>query len=307
MALRLNGVIPAVITPFDKAGQIDEKALRAEIEYHLSCGVTAVCAGGSTGEGAGLSPEDVKRLNAIFVDQVHGRVPVIAGIIPDSTEEAVTLGLAAKEQGVAALQVTPPHYLFQPGIPELVSYYSEIQSRTGLEVILYNVLPWGQVTVAGVEKLLEARAIAAVKQSGSNLHQLADMVYHFGEAIPILSAVDDLLYPSFVLGARGTLSAIASVLPRECVELYEAVQKGDHSSARALHGQLLVVWRAVEDMSGFHGRIKFAIELQGRPAGLPRRPFRSANAEEQSLIRRAFQQAGLQVAAPRGMISAAES
>lgn len=298
MAMKLNGVIPAVITPFDKAGQIDEKALRAELEFHLSCGATAVCAGGSTGEGAGLSREDVKRLNAIFVDQVQGRVPVIAGIIPDSTQEAVSLGLAAKEEGVAALQVTPPHYLFQPAIPELVSYYSEIQAQTGLQVILYNVIPWGQVSVQGVAKLVEARAIAAVKQSGSNIHQLADMVYHFGEVIPILTALDDLLYPSFVLGAHGTVSAIASVLPRECVQLYEAVQKGDHSKARALHVQLLVVWRALEDMSGFHGRIKYAIELQGRPAGYPRRPFRSASEEERAMIRRAFQEAGIHAVVP---------
>lgn len=298
MAMKLNGVIPAVITPFDKAGQIDEKALRAELEFHLSCGATAVCAGGSTGEGAGLSREDVKRLNAIFVDQVQGRVPVIAGIIPDSTQEAVSLGLAAKEEGVAALQVTPPHYLFQPAIPELVSYYSEIQAQTGLQVILYNVIPWGQVSVQGVEKLVEARAIAAVKQSGSNIHQLADMVYHFGEVIPILTALDDLLYPSFVLGAHGTVSAIASVLPRECVQLYEAVQKGDHSKARALHVQLLVVWRALEDMSGFHGRIKYAIELQGRPAGYPRGPFRSASEEERAMIRRAFQEAGIHAVVP---------
>src|SRR6266568_7320421 len=96
MALRLQGVIPAVITPFDQTGRIDEKALRAELEFHLSCGVSAVCAGGSTGEGAGLSREEVNRLNAIFVDQVQGRVPVIAGIIPDNTDEAVDLGLAAK-------------------------------------------------------------------------------------------------------------------------------------------------------------------------------------------------------------------
>jgi len=258
MSLRLQGVIPAVITPFRETGQIDDKALRAELDFHLSSGVTAVCAGGSTGEGAGLSREDVSRLNSVFVDQVRGRVPVIAGIIPDSTEEAVELGLAAKEAGAAALQVTPPHYLFQPGIPELVSYYSEIHARTGLEIIVYNVLPWGQVTPPCVEKLLQAGAIIAVKQSGSNMHQLADMVYHFGKEIPILSALDDLLYPSFVLGAQGTLSAIASVLPRECVDLFESVRRGDHLRARKLHEQMLVIWRSLEDMSGFHGRVKYA-------------------------------------------------
>jgi 4-hydroxy-tetrahydrodipicolinate synthase len=294
----LRGVIPAVITPFDSAGRIDEKALRTEIEYHLGCRVTAVCAGGSTGEGAGLSRDEVEQLNDIFVDQVRGRVPVIAGIIPDTTDEAVELGLAAKEAGVAALQVTLPHYLFQPVVPELVSYYSEIRDRTGLGIILYNVLPWGQVTPDGVRKLIEAKAIIAVKQSGSNMHQLADMVYYFGKQIPILSAVDDLLYPSFVVGAHGTLSAIASVLPAHCVELYEAVQQGKHTRALELHNQLLVVWRAMDDMSGFCGRVKCAIELQGRPAGLPRRPHRPAREDERTILRAALEEAGIPLAVP---------
>jgi 4-hydroxy-tetrahydrodipicolinate synthase len=295
----LRGVIPAVITPFDSDGRIDEKALRTEIEFHLTSGVTALCAGGSTGEGAGLSRDEVKQLNTIFVDQVNGRAPVIAGVIPDTTDEAVSLGLAAKEAGVAALQVTLPHYLFQPAVPELVSYYSEIRDRTGLGIILYNVLPWAQVTPEGVRKLIESDAIIAVKQSGSNMHQLADMVYYFGRQIPILSAVDDLLYPSFVIGAHGTLSAIASVLPAQCVELYQAVQQGNHSRALKLHNQLLVVWRAMEDMTGFSGRVKCAIELQGRLAGVPRRPHRAAREDERDLLRMALQEAGIPLAEPQ--------
>ncbi|HEV2382959.1 MAG TPA: dihydrodipicolinate synthase family protein [Terriglobia bacterium] len=292
----LRGVIPAVITPFDEAGRIDETKLRAEIEFHIRAGVSALCAGGSTGEGAGMSPAEVKQLNHAFVGQAAERVPVIAGIIPDTTDEAVMLGSLAKEAGVAALQVTPPHYLFQPGIEEIVSYYDEIHRRTGLPVILYNVLPWGQVTPEGVERLLAADAICAVKQSGSNMHQVADMVYRFGKRIAVLSAVDDLLYPSFVLGAHGTLSAIASVLPRQCRELYEAVQEGRHGLALEIHNKLLVVWRALEDMTGFPGRVKCAIELQGRAAGLTRRPLRNARPEEKAILQRAFEEAGIPLA-----------
>jgi 4-hydroxy-tetrahydrodipicolinate synthase len=292
----LRGVIPAVITPFDEAGRIDESKLRAEIDFHIRAGVNALCAGGSTGEGAGMSPGEVKQLNHIFIDQARGRVPVIAGIIPDTTEEAVTLGNLAKGAGAAALQVTPPHYLFQPGVEEIVWYYDEIHRKIGLPVILYNVLPWGQVMPGAVERLLAADAICAVKQSGSNMHQVADMVYRFGKRIPVLSAVDDLLYPSFVLGAHGTLSAIASVLPRQCRELFDAVQDGRHSVALEIHNKLLVIWRALEDMTGFPGRVKCAIELQGRAAGLTRRPLRNARPDEKEIIERAFEEAGISLA-----------
>ncbi len=292
----LSGVIPAVITPFDQQGNIDEKSLRAEIDYQIASGVSALCAGGTTGEGAGLSPSDVKQLVQIFVDHARGRVPVIGGVIPDTTIEAIQLGLAAKEAGASLLQVTPPHYIFQPEIPEMVAYYSQIREKTGLDIVLYNVLPWGQVSPDCVEALLEAKAIVAVKQSGANLHQLADMVCRFGKRIPVLSAVDDLLYPAFVMGAQGTLSAICSVLPRQSVELFQAVQRGDHARARELHNKLLVVWRAVDHPSAFFGRVKCAIELQGRPAGWPRHPHRPAREDERQMILKTFHEAGIPLA-----------
>lgn len=291
----LRGIIPAVVTPFDAKGRVNEQAFRGEIEFHLGCNVPAICVGGSTGEGAGLSREEVKELNRTAVEQVRGRVPVIAGVIPDNTDEAVRLALAAKEEGAVLLQVTPTHYVGQMGIPELVSYYSQIRHRTGMEIILYNVLPSAQVTPDGVGELIKAEAIVAVKQSGYNMHYLADLVYRYGKIIPILSAVDDLLYPSFMLGSPGTISAIASVLPKQCSELLEAVQNGDHPRALELHHQLLVIWRAIDDNRTFTGRLKYAIELQGRAAGLPRHPFPSAGKTEREIVMRAFEEAGIPI------------
>jgi 4-hydroxy-tetrahydrodipicolinate synthase len=291
----LRGVIPPVVTPFDAKGRIDQQAFQAEVEFQLNCDVPAICVGGSTGEGAGLTPGELGRLNRLAADQIRGRVPVIAGIIPDHTDEAVDLALAAKEEGAVLLQVTPTHYVSQLGVEELVSYYCEIRQRTGMEIILYNVLPWAQVTPDGVGELIKANAIIGVKQSGYNMHHLADLVYRYSRLIPILCAVDDLLYPSFMLGSQGTISAIASVLPKECSELFGAVQRGDHARALALHHQLLVIWRAIDDNRTFTGRVKYALELQGRSAGLPRHPFPRAGDAERAIVRRAFEEAGITI------------
>jgi 4-hydroxy-tetrahydrodipicolinate synthase len=292
----LRGVIPPVVTPFDVKGRVDEQAFRAEVEFQLGCGVPAICVAGSTGEGAGLTREEVKLLNHLAVDQVNGRVPVIAGIIPDNTDEAVALALAAKEAGAVLLQVTPTHYVWPLGTAELVSYYSQIRQRTGMEIILYNVLPSAQVAPDSVGELIRAKAIVAVKQSGYNMHHLADLIYRYGKIIPILCAVDDLLYPSFMLGSVGTISAIASVMPKQCIQLLEAVQKGDHARALELHHQLLVIWRAIDDSRTFTGRLKYALELQGRSAGLPRHPFPPAGDAEREIMRRAFEEARIPVA-----------
>jgi 4-hydroxy-tetrahydrodipicolinate synthase len=292
----LKGIIPPLVTPFDEQGKIDPSALKAEVEFQISSGATAVCVGGSTGEGAGFTPDEAFQLCSLCVEYVQGRVPVIGGAVPDTTDEAVELGMASKKAGVKALQVTPPHYLFRPDTAGLVSYYSQIRQSTGLPVILYNVIPWAQVSAEAMGKLIEAGAIDGVKQSGSNLHLLADILYEFGDRVPILTAVDDLLYPSFILGSPGAVAAIVTVLPREAVALYNAVKVKDLERALEYQNKLRVVWRALEGETGFPGRVKYAISLQGRKAGLPRQPHSAANDEDRARIRRAFKEAAIPIA-----------
>jgi 4-hydroxy-tetrahydrodipicolinate synthase len=214
-------------------------------------------------------------------------------VIPDTTDQAIALGLAAKQAGVQALLVTPPHYFFQPDTEGFVEYFSRLRQATDLPVILYNVIPWAQVGPEAVGKLIDAGAIDGIKQSGANLHLLADLLYRFGKNIPILTAVDDLILPSFVLGSPGAIAAILTVLPKESVGLYQAVQRGDLARALEFHHKLLVVWRALEGSPGFHGRIKYAMELQGRPAGLPRHPQRPANQADRALVAQALREAGI--------------
>jgi 4-hydroxy-tetrahydrodipicolinate synthase len=289
----LKGIIPPLTTPFDDHGKVIKASLEAEIDYQIGCGTRGICVTGSTGEGAGLTAEEIFEICSMAVKHTRGRVPVIGGMIPDTTDEAVTLALAAKRAGVEALQVTPPHYLFQPDADGFVEYYSRIGQATGLPVILYNVIPWAQVGADAIGKLIDAGAIAGIKQSGSNLHLLADLLYRYGKQIPILTAVDDLILPSLVLGAPGAIAAILTVLPRESVGLYEAVQKGDLPRALEFHHKLLVVWRALEGTQGFHARIKYAIELQGRRAGLPRHPQRAANAADRAVVENSLREAGI--------------
>jgi 4-hydroxy-tetrahydrodipicolinate synthase len=294
----LKGIIPPLTTPFDERGKVLATALEAEIDYQIACGVQGIGVTGSTGEGAGLTPDEIFEICSIAVKHTRDRVPVIGGMIPDNTDEAVDLARAAKKAGVDALQVTPPHYLFQPDAEGFVEYYSRVGQTTGLPVILYNVIPWAQVGAETIGKLIEAGAIAGIKQSGSNLHLLADLLYRYGKSIPILTAVDDLILPSLVLGSPGAIAAIVTVLPKESVALYEAVQKGDLPRAREFHRKLLVVWRALEGTQGFHARIKYAMELQGRPAGWPRHPQRAANEGDRAIVASALREAGIAIARP---------
>ncbi|MBE3011091.1 dihydrodipicolinate synthase family protein [Microbispora sp. NEAU-D428] len=290
--LDLHGMISTVVTPFDERDQVDLDLLRAEVKYLLDAGVTAICACGSTGEGQTLSVEESRLICETVVGEVAGRVPVIGGVIQNSTAQAIRYSLALKEAGVDALQITPVHYVFKPSAEETVAYYREIGEAVDLPIVLYNVVPWALVPVDTIEKLAVVPHLVAVKQSGGDMHLLADLLHRVRDRFTILAALDDLHYAAFVLGAHGALAAIPTVTPRLSVELWDAVQAGDHALALELHERILTVWRAI-DGPNLPATIKAALELQGRNGGRPRRPFSPATQQERERIRAALAAANL--------------
>ena len=269
----MSGVIPPMITPFAEDDTIARALLRTETEYMLEAGVSGLVAAGSTGEGAGMSCEEVYEAVSVVVETVSGRVPVLCGIIADTTEEAVRLGIAARKAGAVGLQVPPPHFHVGISTAVLSRYYRGITDGTGLPLIIYNVIPWAQVAVDSLEQLTsENPAIIGIKQSGANIHALSTLLAFFKGRIRIYSAIDDLVYPSYMLGADGTISGTSSVFPIDTVALWNWVQRGDTERALSLHQRLVPVWRSV-DGPQFPAKIKYALALLGRATGKPRSPF----------------------------------
>jgi 4-hydroxy-tetrahydrodipicolinate synthase len=293
MTLDLHGIIPPLVTPFDADERVDENALRAEVRYHLDRGVHGLCVTGSTGDGQMLSAEDSATVAAAAVKEVAGRVPVISGIIRDSTAEVIRYGKLLRETGVDALQVTPVHYLFQPDEENTIAYYRRISEETGLPVLIYNVIPYALIPATTVARILnEVPGVIAVKQSGGNIHQLADLLHYAPTGGKVFTAVDDLLYPGYLLGAQGAISATLTVVPELCVAQWDAVQRGDHAEALAIHNKLLPVWRAI-DGPNMTVRIKAALALQGRDGGHGRSPLTPVSDAERDTIRQALTKAGV--------------
>ncbi|MBB5157769.1 dihydrodipicolinate synthase family protein [Saccharopolyspora phatthalungensis] len=288
----LGGIVSTVVTPFDADDGIDEDLLRGEIRYLLDTGVHGICACGSTGEGHTLSVEESARICEIVVDEVAGRVPVIGGIIQNSTAQAVRYGHALKATGVDALQITPVHYVFAPSGDEIVGYYERIGNEVGLPIIVYNVVPWALIPAEVMDRVADLPQVVGIKQSGGDMHLVADLMERVSDRLTVLAAVDDLMYASFVLGADGALAAIPTVTPQLSVQLWDAVQAGDHALARSLHARILKVWRAIE-APNLPARIKEALRLQGRGGGLPRHPFTPVSEAESEAIKTALSSAGL--------------
>ena len=294
----LAGVIPPMFTPFSEDDRIDAAVLVAEARFLRESGVSGIVVGGSMGEGAGLSEAELAEAVRLVIEAVAGEIPVLAGVIADSSAEAVRLAKAVRNAGAVGLQVPPPHFRLAAETRVLGEYYRAITDGSTLPLIIYNVMPTAEAAVESLEQLMAANpAIVGVKQSARNMHTLAALLATMRGRVKLFSAIDDLIYPSFVLGVDGTISGTSAVFPRESIELFEAVRAGDHDSALRLHERFAPVWRAI-DHPDFPARSKYAVALTGRPIGKPRRPLHWPTGDAARSIEQAMAAGGFLSASP---------
>ena len=289
----IGGIIPPMVTPFTEGGSVDYEAFRGEVDHLIGLGVHGLAVGGSTGEGHTLSGEESLELTRVAIEAAEGRVPVVAGIIVDSTQQAVVRGRALREMDVAALQITPVHYLFTPDEQAMYDYYATIAREVGIPIIIYNVVPWAYATPDLLTKMIsEIDEVIGVKQSSGDMHALAELMILLGDQGLVMAAVDDLLYPCFALGSHGAIAAILTAVPELCLTLWNAVQEGRSGDARDAHEKLLRVWLAIS-APNLPARVKVAMRLQGRKGGLSRSPMPMPSADEERVIASALSEAGV--------------
>jgi 4-hydroxy-tetrahydrodipicolinate synthase len=282
----IGGIIPPMTTPFTAKGEIDEAAFRRQARFLIEAGVHGLAVGGSTGEGHALEREECRRLIEVAVAEAGGRVPIIAGIIVDSTREAIQRGQDAKTAGAAALQITPVHYLFRPDDAHMEEHFRAVGRAVRAPIIIYNVVPWSYLSPELLVRIMRrVPEVVGVKQSAGDLKLFADLVQTAPSGTRILSAVDALMYPSFALGAHGAVAAILTAAPHASVALWEAVKAGDQRRALALHRKLLRLWNAMVD-DNLPAAVKCALTLQGVKGGYPRAPMPPASTRQQKGIAR---------------------
>lgn len=297
MLEKLRGVIAPFTTPFGEDDGMDLGAVAAQVEWLIEQGVHGLAAGGSTGEGHALSRDEHRDLLAETVRAVGGRVPVVAGIISNSTAETSARGRQVADldadPGVVALQVTPPSYLFRPDDDAMVEHFRRIHGECGLPILIYNVVPWCYLSPDLLLRIMdEVPGVAGVKQSAGDMKLFADLQRRAKPENLIFSAVDALLYLSYVLGARGSIAAVLSAAPGPSVRLWAAAQAGDHAAARDLHERLMPLWDAI-GQDNMPSLCKYAQRLQGVPSGVARRPTAPASEAQKAAVRRALADLGL--------------
>lgn len=293
MSTSLQGIIAPFTTPFTEQGTINLDLVQPQVDWLIANGVHGLAAGGSTGEGHVLDRDEYRILMAKTASAIDGRVPLVAGIIANSTSEVAARGNAVKDLGVAALQITPPHYLFRPDDDAMVRHFAEIHAACGVPILIYNVVPWCYLAPDLLLRIMaEVSGVMGVKQSAGDMKLFADLVRRAAPENLIFSAVDAMLYSSYQLGAPGAIAAILTAAPGPSVNLWNAVKEEDWSTGRDLHERLMPLWDAI-GQDNMPSLVKYAQRLQGLDAGFARRPTAPATEAQKQDVHTALANLGL--------------
>lgn len=290
MSKTIEGIIVPMITPFKENGELDLDLAREEIRLLLKANVHGISPGGSTGEGAALDDDEIAALIRL-IRECAGDMPIVAGVIRNSTKAAVRTALSAKAAGADALMVTPVSYnVLVPDNEGNINYYKSISEAVDLPIVIYNVVPQNTIGPAVFDSLLEIKNIAGIKQSCGGIAAFYEMKMYCGLKGKIFSATDEMMYTTFELGADGAISAILTVFPEICVEMWNLSRSGDHTRGPELQNKLYHVWRAIGG-NQFPIRIKYALRLMGRNPGFPRSPICHMDEADKQNIERELRKA----------------
>lgn len=226
--LEPRGIIPAMITPFDRDGELNEQALRVQTRRLIEAGVHGLFCLGTNGEFFTLSFEEKERIVDIVVEEAGGKVPVYAGAGDISTRETIRLAKRFEQIGADAVSVITPYFLaFSQH--ELKAHYLQLAESIEVPIILYNIpaRTGNQLQPQTVSELTEIPNIAGIKDSSGSYDTILQYLEASKKRLKVLSGTDSLILSTLMAGGAGGIASTANVFPKLTVAIYERWQAGD--------------------------------------------------------------------------------
>lgn len=240
-----TGAATAVVTPFAKDG-VDYQSFGAIIEQQIAGGIDALVIAGTTGEAATLSHEEHCQCIRFAVEQVAGRVPVIAGTGSNDTAYGIDLSHYACEVGADALLLVTPYY--NKATPKgLIRSFLETAEQTDKPIILYNVpsRTGCNIPLSVYKELAKHERIVAVKEASGNLSAIAELMDECGDALDVYSGNDDQIVPIMSLGGKGVISVLSNILPQQTHQMVSLCLEGNYKEAARLQLKYLKLINAL--------------------------------------------------------------
>ncbi|VVB87196.1 4-hydroxy-tetrahydrodipicolinate synthase [uncultured archaeon] len=283
----IEGVLPALITPFTKDNRVDKDGLRQNIEFLIDGGVSGVVPCGTTGEAATLSIQEHEKVIEYAVE--YSSVPVVAGTGSNNTTEALELTKFAMDAGAdAALLITP--YYNKPNDNGMLMHFKTIAEAVDIPIIIYNVPSRTGINLKPelTAELAKLSNIVGIKEASGSLDQITRIIeLTKGEAFNVLSGDDGLTLPILSIGGTGVISVVANVAPKLVVSMVEAFRSGNMKKAREIHVSLAPLIRAMF-LETNPIPVKKAVELIGLPAGNLRLPLAPISPDNEKKLKKAL-------------------
>lgn len=288
-----TGAGVAIVTPMNPDESINFDRLGQIIDNQIENGTDAIVICGTTGESATMTDQEHVDCIEYAVKRVNGRVPVVAGAGSNHTSYAVWMSKEAKRVGADALLHVTPYYnkTSQTG---LIRHFNAVADATDLPVILYNVpsRTGVNITPATYRELAKHPNIVAAKEASGNISQIAQIAQACGDELDLYSGNDDQIVPLLSLGAKGVISVLSNIMPRETHDICRLFFEGKIAESRALQLKLLPLINALfSDVNPIP--VKEAMNMMGWECGECRLPLVSMQPQAKEHLRVLMQEQGL--------------
>nr|CBH38816.1 dihydrodipicolinate synthase [uncultured archaeon] len=294
--MKIEGVYPALITPFTKDDEVDEDGLRRLVEYAIEGGVAGIVPCGTTGESATLSHDEHKRVVDVVVD--CSTVPVIAGSGSNNTKEAIVLTKYAEDVGADACLVITPYYN-KPNVKGLKEHFKLVGDAVDIPLIAYNIPSrTGQNVNAEtmVELAAEVENLKGVKEASGDLKQIGTIIMLAAEQgldFTVVAGDDFLTLPIMSLGGKGVISVAANIAPKPMSEMVDAMLKGEIEKAKEINLRLYPMFKSLF-LETNPIPVKKAAEMMGLlPAGHVRLPLGALSASNEEKLKAVLKGQGM--------------
>lgn len=288
-----TGAGVAIITPMNSDESINFEKLGQLIDFQIDNGTDAIVICGTTGESAAMTDQEHVDSIAYAVEHVAGRVPVIAGAGSNHTSYAVWMSKEAKRVGADALLHVTPYYNKTSQLG-LIRHFNAVADATDLPIILYNVpsRTGVNITPATYRELAKHPNIVAAKEASGNISQIAQIAQLCGDELDLYSGNDDQIVPLLSLGAKGVISVLSNIMPRQTHNICRLFFEGKIAESRALQLKLLPLINALfSDVNPIP--VKEAMNLMGWKCGECRLPLVSMQPQAKEHLRALMQEQGL--------------
>ena len=268
-----TGAGVAIVTPMNEDSSINFDRLGENIDYQIENGTDAIIICGTTGESSTMTDEEHTECIRYAVERTNKRIPVIAGTGSNDTKYAIELSQEAQKLGADGLLLVTPYYnkTSQRG---LVAHYNAIANNVDIPIILYNIPSRTGVNIAidTYVQLADNKNIVAVKEASGNIGYVAKIMNAIGNKMDVYSGNDDQIVPLMSLGAKGVISVLSNVMPKETHQMAQYCLDNDFHSASKMQLELLdLINHLFIDVNPIP--VKQAMNLMGLNVGECRMPL----------------------------------